>query len=52
MADNEGATTHDAALWWLNSNQAMWGDWVTGDAAAAISAALSSNEIPDGWPDE
>ncbi|MXY20568.1 MAG: ABC transporter substrate-binding protein [Dehalococcoidia bacterium] len=52
MADNEGATTHDAALWWLNSNQGMWSDWVTGEAAASINAALSSNKIPDGWPDE
>ena len=52
MSENEGATTHDAALWWLNSNQAMWGGWVTGEAAAAINAALAANEIPDGWPDE
>ena len=52
MSENEGATTHDAALWWLNSNQGMWSGWVTSDAADSINAALSSNKIPDGWPDE
>ena len=52
MAENEGATTHDAALWWLNSNPGMWGGWVSSDAEAAINAALAAGEIPDGWPEE
>ena len=52
MADNEGSTTHDAALWWLNSNPGLWGGWVSGDAEAAINAALAAGEIPDGWPEE
>ncbi len=52
MSENEGATTHDAALWWLNSNPGMWGGWVSGDAEAAINAALAAGEIPDGWPEE
>ena len=52
MAENEGATTHDAALWWLNSNPGMWSGWVSRDAEAAINAALAAGEIPDGWPEE
>ena len=52
MAENEGATTHDAALWWLNSNPGMWGGWVSSDAEAAVNAALAAGEIPDGWPEE
>ena len=52
MSDNEGATSADAALWWLNSNPDVWEGWVTGDAADAINAALAAGEIPDGWPEE
>ena len=52
MANNEGATTHDAALWWLNSNPGLWGSWVSSDAETAINAALAAGEIPDGWPEE
>ena len=52
MAQNEDSTTHDAALWWLNSNPDLWGSWVSGDAAAAIDAALAAGVIPDGWPEE
>lgn len=52
MSDNEGATSHDAALWWLNSNPDVWGNWVTRSAAEAINAALAAGKIPDGWPEE
>ena len=52
MSENEEATANDAALWWLSGNADVWGGWVTPDAAEAISAALSANEIPDGWPTE
>ncbi len=52
MSDNGGSTTHDAALWWLNSNPDTWGGWVTEEASAAINAALAAGEIPDGWPEE
>ena len=52
MSDNEGATSHDAALWWLNSNPDVWGNWVTRSAAEAINASLAAGEIPDGWPEE
>ena len=52
MAENEGSTTHDAALWWLNSNPDMWGGWVSEDAEAAINSALAMGDIPDGWPEE
>ena len=52
MSENENATANEAALWWLNSNESLWSEWVTPEAAAAISAALSAGEIPDGWPTE
>ena len=50
QSDNADATVNDSALWWLNSNIDIWSEWVTDDAASAISAALMANEIPDGWP--
>ena len=52
MLDNPDADAKDAALWWLKGNAALWGAWVTADAATAIQAALDANEIPDGWPTE
>ena len=52
MSDNSDATANDAALWWLNGKSDLWEGWVTTDAATAIKAALSANEIPDGWPEE
>ena len=51
-SENPDATANDAALWWLNGNADIWGTWVTSDAKVAISAALSANETPDGWPTE
>ena len=50
--ENEGASSNDAALWWLKSNPGIWTGWVTADAAAAIQTALDANETPDGWPVE
>ncbi|MDE0141237.1 MAG: hypothetical protein OXN19_07165 [Caldilineaceae bacterium] len=50
--ENSDASSHDAALWWLNSRSDIWSTWVTEDAAAAIEEALAANEIPDGWPTE
>lgn len=50
--ENDGASTNDAALWWLKSNPGIWTGWVTADAAAAIQSALDANDLPDGWPVE
>ena len=50
--DNPDADINDTALWWLSSNADIWGGWVTNDAAAAIQAALTAGEVPDGWPSE
>ncbi len=52
LQENPDASAKDAALWWLNGNASVWGQWVTEDAAAAIQAALDANEIPEGWPEE
>ena len=52
QSENSEATVNDAALWWLNGNADIWREWVTPEAAATISAALSANEVPDGWPTE
>ena len=52
LEENDGASSNDAALWWLNGNADIWRTWVTDGAASAIEAALAANEIPDGWPDE
>lgn len=52
LKENDGVSSNDAALWWLNGHADIWRTWVTDDAASAIEAALAANEIPDGWPDE
>ena len=49
---NPDANTNATALWWLNSNQDIWGQWVTSEAAESITIALAAGEIPDGWPTE
>ena len=49
--ENPGSDEKAAALWWLNSKQDVWGEWVTSDAAESISIALAAGEIPDGWPE-
>ena len=52
LQENPDASAEDAALWWLNGNADVWGQWVTEDAAAAIGEALEANEVPEGWPEE
>ena len=52
LQDNPDADANDAALWWLNGNEAVWSSWVTEDAADAIRSALEDGETPDGWPEE
>ena len=51
-AENPDADINDTAVWWLNSNEDIWGGWVTADAAGMIKAALAANETPEGWPAE
>ena len=50
--DNDGAGANDAALWWLNNNEAVWSAWVTAEAAEAVKEALAENKTPAGWPTE
>ncbi len=50
--ENPDAGVNESALWWLNSNPDIWGQWVSEDAGAAIQAALGAGNIPDGWPDQ
>ena len=52
QSDNPDASANDAALWWLKSKPNVWSNWVTDDAASSINAALSANEVADGWPTE
>ena len=52
LLDNPDADANDAALWWLNGNEAVWSTWVTADAADAIRSALEDGETPAGWPEE
>ena len=49
---NPEADTNATALWWLSSNEDIWGAWVTPEAAESISIALAGGEVPDGWPSE
>ena len=48
--ENDTSDVNAAALWWMRSKQDIWREWVTADAAAAITAALAACEISDGWP--
>ena len=50
--DNPDATNNDAALWWLKGNEDVWSTWVTDEAQASIQAALASDSIPQGWPEQ
>ena len=52
QGDNPDANVTATALWWLNNNADIWGDWVTDEAAEGIQAALSAGEEADGWPAE
>ena len=49
---NPDADINDTALWWLNSNEAIWSQWVTAEAAEAVKEALAENRTPEGWPTE
>ena len=49
--ENDTSDVNAAALWWLNSKQDVWGEWVTSEAAKSITVALAAGEIPDGWPE-
>ena len=50
--DNPDATVNDSALWWLKGNEDVWSTWVTTEALASIQAALASDNIPEGWPEQ
>ena len=50
--ENPDANTNATALWWLSSNEDIWGAWVTSEAAESISIALAAGETADGWPSE
>ena len=50
--ENPDADTNATALWWLSSNEDIWGAWVTPEAAESISIALAAGETADGWPSE
>ena len=52
MDANPDGTRTEAAVWWLTNNDALWGEWVTDDAEAAVKAALAAGEEAEGWPDE
>ena len=52
MDANPDGTRTEAAVWWLTNNDALWGEWVTDDAEAAVKAALTAGEEAEGWPDE
>ena len=52
QADNPDADVKATAMWWLNTNDDIWGGWVTDDAEASIKAALAAGEEAEGWPDE
>ena len=52
QVENPDADLKQTALWWLNGNADIWGEWVTDDAAEGIQAALDAGEEADGWPSE
>ena len=52
QGENPDADVKATAIWWLNNNADVWGEWVTDEAAAGIQAALSADEEAEGWPTE
>ena len=52
QAANPNADVNATAVWWLNNNAGIWRQWVTGEAAISIRAALAAGETPDGWPEQ
>lgn len=49
---DNNASHADTAIWWLNNNPDVWGQWVTDQAATAIREALDGGERAEGWPDQ
>ena len=50
--DATGVTDpNSTAIWWIESNSAIWSEWVTAEAAASVQAALDRGETAAGWPD-
>ena len=45
------ASHAEAAVWWLNNNQAVWSAWVTDEATAEVKKALADGKEAAGWPD-
>lgn len=39
---DENASAHEAAEWWLANNKDVWKDWVPADVAERVDAALAS----------
>ena len=52
QGENPDADVKQTAIWWLNNNPDIWGDWVTDEAAEGIQHALSHGDEAEGWPDE
>ena len=52
QGENPDADVKQTAIWWLNNNPDIWGDWVTDEAAESIQAALTDGDEAEGWPDE
>ena len=46
------ASHAEAAFWWLDEREAVWGDWVSEAAAAMIRLALDNGEGAAGWAGE
>ena len=51
QTENPEAGLAAAARWWLSSHPEIWREWVTPEAAAALSAALETAQEPAGWPE-
>ena len=50
--DATGVTDpNSTAIWWLESNSAIWSEWVTAEAATSVRAALDRGDTAAGWPD-
>jgi glycine betaine/proline transport system substrate-binding protein len=40
MQNNEGATTEDAAKWFLQNHEEIWTKWVSKDIAEKVKVAI------------
>jgi glycine betaine/proline transport system substrate-binding protein len=52
MDQNEGSTSADGAIYWLEQNSDLWSSWLPEEAAARVQAALTAGEKAEGWPAE